>query len=299
MTATLGVSEGTICFRDHDTHYRIAGDASSGTPLLVLHGGPGVPHDYLRPLERLAKPGRAIVFYDQTGCGRSSRPDTDDLWTLDLFADELASLRRELGLHRVHLLGHSWGGILALEHTLRAPDGLASVILADTTASMPLHAAEVSGLRRALPEKAQEILALHEAAGTTHEPAYEEAALAFYARHICRLDPWPDALLQAFGALNPRVYAAMWGSEVRITGNLRSWDVADRLREIQAPTLVLGGRHDAMTPNEQALLHERIPGSERVVFEASSHLPIYEEPEAFFAALEHFLRRVERRDARA
>jgi proline-specific peptidase len=289
---TLRIEEGTVPFRAYKTAYRIVGDPTVGTPLLVLHGGPGVPHDYLRPLDALAAPGRAVVYYDQLGTGRSSRPQDAGLWTLESHLNELENLRGRLGLGRVHLMGHSWGGILALEHVLRAPKGVAGLVLSDTTASMPFHARELLRLRSALPLKVQEALERHEKAGTTHDPAYEEATMDFLARHVCRLDPWPDALVSAFGAMNQAVYGAMWGSEVRITGTLRDWTALDRLGGIRTPTLIVSGAYDEMTPREQEKLHAGIAASEQVLLPASAHLPMHEEAEAYLAAVRGFLDKI-------
>jgi proline-specific peptidase len=299
MSSTTPASEGFVPFREFRVRYRIVGEldqpAPGRFPLLVLHGGPGAPHDYLDPLAALAQSGRPVVFYDQLGSGNSDQPDDPTLWNIDLYLDEVATVRRELGLDRVHLLGQSWGGMLALSYALMQPAGFLSLVVADSTASMPLHAAEVNKLREQLPPEVQEVLNQHEAAGTTDDPAYEEAAMAFYARHICRLDPWPDYLLEAFERINPQVYQTMWGAgELHITGNLKDWDITSRLGEIGVPTLLLSGRYDEFTPAEQEVLREGIPGSEWVLFEQSAHLPHAEETERFLEVLEDFLSRVER-----
>jgi proline-specific peptidase len=299
MSSATPASEGFVPFREFRVWYRLVGElnqpAPGKFPLLVLHGGPGAPHDYLDPLAALAHSGRPVVFYDQLGSGNSDQPDDSTLWNIDLYLDEVATVRRELGLDRVHLLGQSWGGMLALSYALTQPAGLLSLVVANSTASMPLHAAEVDKLREQLPPEVQEVLNQHEAAGTTDDPAYEEASMAFYARHICRLDPWPDYLLEAFERINPQVYQTMWGAgELHITGNLKDWDITPRLGEIGVPTLLISGRYDEFTPAEQEVLREGIPGSEWVLFEQSAHLPHAEEPERFLEVLEGFLSRVER-----
>ncbi len=299
MPSTTPASEGFVPFREFRVWYRIVGEvdqpAPSSFPLLVLHGGPGATHDYLEPLAALSRSGRAVVFYDQLGSGNSDQPDDPTLWNIDLFLDEVATVRRELGLERVHLLGQSWGGMLALSYALMQPVGLLSLVVADSTASLPLHAAEVNKLREQLPPEVQEVLNHHEEAGTTDDPAYEEATMAFYAHHICRLDPWPEYLLEALERINLNVYQTMWGvNEFHITGNLKKWDITPRLGEIRVPTLLLSGRYDEFTPAEQEVLRDGIPGSEWVLFEESAHLPHVEETERFLEVLEGFLSRVER-----
>src|SRR5918912_3543664 len=141
------VSEGFVDFRGYRTWYRAVG--SGGTPLLALHGGPGSTHHYFAPLERLADE-RPVVVYDQIGCGSSDRP-SDLEWSVEVFREELAAVRSQLGLDRVHLLGTSWGGMLALEHVLSGADGIVSLILSSTLASLDEWVVEQKRLVAGLP----------------------------------------------------------------------------------------------------------------------------------------------------
>src|SRR5215472_2942023 len=233
MRSMVRTEEGTLAFRGFRVWYRTVGDHTRGrAPLLLLHGGPGVPHDYLEPLEALAAGGRRVVLYDQLGCGNSDRPHDPALWSVDLFLDELATVRRALELDDVHLLGHSWGGMLALEHVLGGARGVASVVLASAPASMTQWAAEALRLRSELPAEVEAQLAAHESAGTTGDGAYVEAAMHYYRRHLCRLDPWPACLERALTSTleDGEFFTAMTGpSDFHITGRLRGWDVSDRL----------------------------------------------------------------------
>ncbi len=147
------VQEGFLPVDGYRVWYRIVGGSGDheGYPLMILHGGPGVPHDYLENLEALASDTRRVVFYDQLGCGRSDQPDDPSLWRVSRFADELTTVRQELGLDQVHILGQSWGGMLAIEYALRQPQGLVSLILANTTSSIPMWVAEANRLRADLP----------------------------------------------------------------------------------------------------------------------------------------------------
>ena len=143
----VATAEGTVRFRGYRTWYKVVGELnarSRALPLLVLHGGPGVPHDYLQDLARLADEGRPVVFYDQIGCGRSDHPDDAALWTMATYVDEVAAVRDALGLDRVHLFGHSWGGWLALEYALGRPSGLASLVLARPEKGLPMRKRSVS-----------------------------------------------------------------------------------------------------------------------------------------------------------
>jgi len=290
-------SAGFVPFRGHRTWYGVAGEgeAAGRLPLLVVHGGPGSSHDYLEPLAALAE-GRRVVFYDQLGSGRSDHPHDPSLWSVGLFEAELGALRAALGLDRCHLLGQSWGGALVLEHAALRPAGIASLVLADPLVCTADWIAEADRLRAELPRDVQGVLARHEAAGTTGDPAYQQAVLVYYWRHVCRLDPWPECLQRSFAALeaDPEVYLTMWGpSEFHCTGVLEDWDVRPRLGAVTAPGLVVGGRHDECTPAIQEDLHRRLPGSDWVVFEESSHMPHLEETERFLAVTGGFLRRNE------
>jgi L-proline amide hydrolase len=196
----------------------------------------------------------------------------------------------------VHILGQSWGGMLGMEYALTQPAGLMSLTVADSPASMRQWVAEANRLRTALPPEVQQTLRKHEEAGTTDDPAYEEAMMVFYRRHVCRLDPWPEFVRRAFAniAENPEVYHTMNGpSEFYVIGTLKDWDIVDRLGEIRVPTFVISGRYDEATPTIAETVHRGIPGSRWVLFEHSAHMPHAEEPERFIQVLDDFLTRVE------
>jgi len=285
------VTEGTVPFElegeTAQTWYRVAGELRPGdavpAPLVVLHGGPGAAHDYLLSLTDLARDGRAVVLYDQIGNGRSTHyPGRGaDFWTVELFVRELHNLVRALGIERGHhVLGQSWGGFLAQEYALTSPPGLRSLVLADTAASFPDFVAEANRLRAELPPEVEATLRRHEEAGTTDDPAYAEACQVFYERHVCRLDPWPPELVEAFAWIerDPTVYHTMNGpSEFHVIGSIRDWQSKDRLGSIGVPTLVVSGRYDEATPPLQETLVRGIPRSEWVAFEESSHTPHVEE----------------------
>jgi proline-specific peptidase len=288
------IKEGFISFLKYKTWYRIVGDGEQQgkLPLLCLHGGPGATHDYLEPLEAMAATGRRVIFYDQAGNGNSSRLNDPSLCTVELFVQELGVIRQALGLDRVHILGQSWGGMLAMEYAVTQPAGLASMILADAPASTKQWVTEINRLRTELPPDLQAILSRHEAAGTTDDPAYQEAMMVFYRRHVCRLKEWPDCLNSTFEKLSqsPLVYTTMWGpSEFYVTGTLKNWQIENRLTDINVPTLVLGGRFDEATPAVTETVHQHIRGSRWVIFENSAHMPHIEETDKYRETLTAFL----------
>lgn len=283
MTAS-GVQEGFVKFRGYQTFYKIVGDIEKTDldkyPVLTLHGKPP-SHEVLEPLESLARSGRPVIFYDQLGCGRSDRPDNPSMWSIDLHVEELDQVRRSLSLNQIHLLGHSWGGVVALEYALRQPPGIVSLTLASTCASRVILDEDYERLYQELPREILEILKFHEESGTTDDPAYREAEKVFGHRHVCRLEPWPEYFDRAL----------QYPPVGRV--NMEGWDIRDRLPEINIPTLIICGRFDFCTPRQAELIHTGIPNSEMVIFENSSHYSHVEEPDLYIEILNNFITRAE------
>lgn len=298
---TMPVSEGYADFEDHQTWYLVAGDldaARAGTgpaPLVTLHGGPGATHDYLLSMADLADDGRAVIFYDQTGNGNSTHfPDRGaDYYTVDLFVRELDSLIKHLGIGgRYHVLGQSWGGMLAQEHAITQPAGLRSVVLSNTAAAFGHFAVEANKLRADLPPDVEATLRRHEEAGTTSNPEYAEACNVFYGRHVCRLDEWPAEVLRSFELMDthPTVYHTTNGpSEFHVIGSFSDWSAVDRLDRITVPALVISGRYDEATPRVQQALVSGLPLAEQVIMEESSHMPFWEERNGYMSHVRKFL----------
>jgi L-proline amide hydrolase len=290
--------EGYVDFRGYRTWYRVAGDLESdATPLLALHGGPGSTHNYFAPLERLGAE-RPVVLYDQIGCGRSDRPQ-DIEWSIPVFREEVDAVREQLGLDRIHLLGTSWGGMLALEHFLSGARAIVSLVLSSTLANVDEWAEEQLKLRAQLPPEVIEVFERHERAGTYDDPEYERAMDVYFDRHFYR-GPKPRPELERMAAEKATdVYRAMQGpNEWTITGAMKGWDVRDRLGEIDVPTLVIRGRYDMCTDPIAATLVNGIRGAREVVLEESSHTPVLEETDRYLDVVGGFLRDSESRPKR-
>ncbi|MCC6779528.1 MAG: proline iminopeptidase-family hydrolase, partial [Hyphomicrobiales bacterium] len=255
-------------------------------------------HDYLEPLGALADE-RPVVFFDQLGCGRSEQPDDLSLWRIERFVAEVDAVRAGLGLDRVHLFGQSWGGWLGIEYMLSQPQGVVSLTLASTSASIPQFVREARRLISELPPHVRETMRRHEERGDVQHPDYLVAVDEFYRRHLCRLDPAPEPLLRSNRNVEGNiVYLTMNGpNEFLVIGNLKDWDRTDRLSEIQVPTLITVGRYDEITPACARTIHEGIAGSELVIFENSAHTAHLEETERYLQVLRDFLRRSEQQAA--
>ncbi len=281
--------EGFAPFGEWRTWYRITGTRDPAVPgqakppLVVLHGGPGCTHDYVDSFRLLAEGGRAVIHYDQIGNGRSThlRDKGPEFWTVALFLAELDNLLAHLGIAgSYHLLGQSWGGMLAAEHAVRRPSGLRALVIANSPASMALWIAEANRLRADLPAEVRAVLLKHEAEGTVDSSEYKAAAQLFYDRHVCRVVPNPPEVVRTFDAIaeDPTVYHTMNGpTEFHVIGTLKDWSIIDRLDRISAPTLLISGRHDEATAAVVRPYAERIPDVRWEIFEHSSHMPHVEE----------------------
>ena len=204
------------------TWYKIFGNLKSGSrPLICLHGGPGVGHDYMLAMQDMTiKHNIPVVLYDQLGTGLSThlpekRLDTS-FWTVQLFLDELDNLLKHLDITDYDVLGHSWGGMLGASHAINQPKGLNRLIISDSPASMKLWVKACDHLRDGLPKEVQDTLKKHEADGTTDSEEYEEAVGVFYARHLCRVQPMPEDLRKGLDWIkkDDTVYYTMYVSHL-------------------------------------------------------------------------------------
>jgi L-proline amide hydrolase len=294
----MAVLTRTVPFRNFETWVRITTPGSpraDALPLIVLHGGPGMAHDYVRNIAALAdETGRRVIHYDQLGCGHSTHlPDAPrDFWTPDLFVAEFHAVRTELGIDRYHLLGQSWGGMLGAEIAVRQPTGLVSLSICNSPASMQLWVEAAGTLRAQLPPGTQAALDRHEAAGTVSDPEYVAATMEFYRRHVCRVEPTPSDFIDSERQMEaePTVYHTMNGpNEFHVVGTLRNWTVIDRLDRVAVPTLVIAGEFDEATPATWRPYVEHIPRARSHVFEGASHCTHLEQPEEFRAVIAAFL----------
>ncbi|OBB94118.1 proline iminopeptidase-family hydrolase [Mycobacterium sp. 852002-30065_SCH5024008] len=282
MEGTIAVPGGTVWFK------RVG--AGEGLPLLVVHGGPGLPHTYLRSLERLADE-REVIYWDQLGCGKSERPSNRELWTMQRSVAEMDAVVAGLGLNRFHIFGNSWGGMMAQQYALDVPSRAVSLTISNSIASIPQFSEMVARLKSELDPATQSAIGRHEAAGTTYTAEYQDAIRTWNETYLCRVRPWPPELLEAFAAMGTDIFETMFGpSDFHIVGTIKEWDVFDRLAEITLPTLILAGRFDECVPEHMWDMHQRIAGSRFVFFEESAHMPFIEEPAKFDSVMRDFLR---------
>lgn len=261
--------------------------------VLCLNGGPGLPCDYLRDAHScLRDEGYRVVAFDQLGTGESDRPDDPALWTIGRYVEEVETVRQALGLGKVHLLGHSWGGWLGIDYALAYPEALRTLILENTVADMPHLISELERLRAALGPETVAMMQRHEAEGTLDHPEYQAAVTILNYRHVCRLDDWPAPVQRSLDDWNMGPYQTMQGpNEFLYTGNLKDWNRVPDLHRITVPTLITTGQHDELTPACALRMKLHLPNADLHVFPNSSHMPFYEEPAAYFPVLLDFLAR--------
>jgi proline iminopeptidase len=268
---------------------RSYGEPAKGT-ILCLHGGPGATHDYLLSLEDLAQFGYRVVLMDQLGCGKSERPRGTSLYSIEHNVEEVEGVRTALRLGKIHLLGSSYGGALAIATALKYQRNLRSLIITGGLASVPLTVREMNRLIKRLPPKTRAAIAKYEAAKDYENPKYLAAVMEFYRRYVCRLPIWPKEVVYSFDHISRPVYHTMNGpNEFTIIGTIKDWDVTDQLPKIRLPTLITVGRYDEVTPAVARSIHRGIQGSKLVQFEKSAHLAMWEERARYIQVVRDFL----------
>ena len=266
--------------------------------LLLLHGGPGATHEYFECFDSFL-PAAEIeyIYYDQLGSHYSDQPDEPELWEIDRFVDEVEQVRIALGLDSSNcfVLGHSWGGVLAIEYALKYQQHIKGMVISNMMSSVPAYNnyAETVLMPPMDQSKLARAKAL-EAAGDTSNPEYGELLMEIhYVHHVLRMpaDQWPDPVLRAFGHINNSIYVPIQGpSELGASGKLLNWDRTAELASINTPTLVLGGEYDTMDPRFLERMASLLPRGESFTCPQGSHMAMYDDQQAYFDALIRFIK---------
>ena len=290
-TSATPTTEGYVGFGEYRTYWRAAGDLSCGKPpLVLLHGGPGSTHNYFEVLDRLAaETGRAVISYDQLGCGNSYVEGHPELWVADTWVDELVNLRNALGIGRMHLLGQSWGGMLAITYLAdRKPAGICSVILSSTLSDSQLWGREQHRMARQLPEGEQEALALAERTGAYDSEAYKSALDHYMQLHCADLVFGEDApeCLRRKKRTGTESYVTAWGpNELTPQGTLREWNYTDALAGLCTPALIISGTDDLCTPLVAKTMFDRLPNATWELMEGCRHMCFVDDNDRYCSLL--------------
>lgn len=280
---TTRIEEGWMPFGKFKTYYRIVGEHTALPPLVLLHGGPGSTHNYFELLDDLAaQSGRQLVMYDQLGCGRSSQPDNHpELYCAQTWVDELMALRDYLHLDQIHLLGQSWGGMLAIIYLCDyQPTGIASVILSSTLSSASLWAREQHRWISYMSPADQAAISQAESSGDYSTTAYQEANQHFMGRHASATptadSPEPLRRPKSGGEV---AYQTAWGpNEYTPLGNLKDYEYTDKLHQVTTPALVIDGTDDLCTPLVAKTMVDALPHAEWELFAGARHMVFAEQP---------------------
>jgi len=265
--------------------------------VLLLHGGPGMTHEYLEAFDSfLPRAGIEYYYYDQLGSAYSDQPDDPSLWELPRFVEEVEQVRKALKLDKsnFYLLGHSWGGMLALEYALKYQQNLKALIISNMVPSIPAYSRYAKDvLMPAMDQKALAEIKTLEAAKKFDDPRYQELLMNnFYVYHILRMpaDQWPDPVLRAFNKLNKKVYVPMQGpSELGTSGKLVRWDRSADLGRITVATLAVGARYDTMEPAQMEKIARGVKKGRYLYCSNGSHLAMYDDQQAYMSGVIQFI----------
>ena len=272
--------------------------------VLLLHGGPGATHEYFECFDSfLPQEGVEYYYYDQLGSAYSDNPNDSSLWTIDRFVDEVETVRTALGLdaNNFYLLGHSWGGILAIEYALKYQQNLKGLIISNMMASIPeyvKYANDVLGPQ--LPKEVLTKIRAYEAIGMYTDPAYLKLINDYYyPEHVLRIPPsnWPDPVVRAFAKMNYPLYLKMQGpSEFGVVGNavLKDWDRTADLAKIKVPTLSIGGAFDTMDPKAMERIAKQVQNGTYLLCPKGSHMSMYDDQQTYFKGLIDFINKVDK-----
>ena len=271
--------------------YGIVGEKKN-PPLIIIHGGPGYPHDSLLSLEKLAV-DRQVVFYDQLGCGNSEKSIDTSLWTVDHFVTELQQIISFFSFEAFHLLGHSWGATIAAEYALKKSKNLKSVIFASPFLSSPLWLRDAKNLLAQLPENVRFVLEHRDYYFKRAPKEYELASAEYYRNFLCRI-PFTKEMNDAYEKTNYEIYNSMWGpEEFIITGSLKEYDVTTQFDKINVPVLCTYGKFDEVSTDSVDTYLRLLPHAQKKMFEKSAHMAHIEEPIEYIKTIKNFLRDID------
>ncbi|TGE09389.1 proline iminopeptidase-family hydrolase [Hymenobacter fodinae] len=263
--------------------------------VLLLHGGPAMTHEYFECFESFF-PQEGIQFYeyDQLGSYYSDQPQDDDLWRTERFVDEVEQVRQALGIDKFYVLGHSWGGILALEYALKHQDHLAGLVISNMVASIPRYDAYNKTLRAQLRPSLLDSLEKFEVKKDYHNPTYEALVIKnYYSQHLLRLPEPPEPAARSFKHVNQHVYELMQGpNEFKTAGRLLTWDRWNDLDKITVPTLMIGGQYDTMNPKDMEKMSRKVKQGNYLLCPQGSHMSMWDDQQTYFRGLIRFLKSV-------
>lgn len=288
----LTTGEGFINVDGGKVWYKVTGDGQK-IPIILLHGGPGIPSYYLKPMAALGK-DRQVIFYDQLGCGRSDRLTDTSKMTVSHFVEELKQVIDHFGLKEFYVFGQSWGTMLGTDYYLKYPEGIKALIFSSPAISIPMWIKDADTLIATLPDSIQQAIRTNEKNKTYDAPAYQQAKEMYYQHFVARKLPWSADMDSCFSQMATNVYMYMGGpSEFTITGEMKNYDRTKRLGEIKVPTLFITGEFDEARPVTVQYYQSLVPGAKFAMIEGSAHLTMQDKPDQANKTVEDFLNSIE------
>jgi proline iminopeptidase len=266
--------------------------------VLLLHGGPAMTHEYMECFESfLPKEGYEMIEYDQLGSYYSDQPRDSSLWTTPRFVEEVEQVRKALNLDKsnFYLLGNSWGGILAIDYALKYQANLKGLIISNMMASMPAYEKYNGVLRSQMRKSLVDSLKSFEDKGLYKDTTYQAMVLKeYYAKHLCRVYPFPDPVNRAFKHVNDEIYVMMQGpSEFKTGGRLITWDRSKDLSKIAVPTLMIGAKYDTMDPNYMKWMSTQVQNGDYLYCPNGSHLAMWDDQQVYMPGVIKFIKSVD------
>ena len=280
------IEEKYIPFREYQTYVRIVKeDDQDSVPILLLHGGPGSTHNYFEVLDPLAKQ-RPVISYDQLGCGNSYVDHHPELWTLSTWMEELDNVIKSLHLTKFHLLGQSWGGMLALAYALQQPQGLQSLILSSTLSSSQLWGREQHRMLKYMTKEEQDAIAKAEETRNWQDEMAQKAIARYMKLHCADIKDNDPECLRREKRSGTESYMTAWGpNELTPQGTLKNFDVTDKLCEIKVPCLIISGTDDLCTPLIAKTMYDHLPYARWELFANARHMVFAEYTEKYLQLL--------------
>jgi len=266
--------------------------------VLLLNGGPGGTHECFECFESFfPKEGIEFIYYDQLACGNSDNPKDTSLYDLARYVEEVEQVRAALRLDKnnFYLLGHSWGGLLAMQYAIKYQNNLKGLVISNMMASCPEYGKYANeALAKQMPASVLDSIRMLEKKGDFQNPKYMQLLMSnYYNKHVLRLPTWPEPISRMFAKLNNELYVTMQGpSEFGIGGKLANWDVSKELKNITVPTLVIGATYDTMDPNYMEWMSKQLPKGEFLLCPNGSHLAMYDDQQAYMRGLIKFIKSV-------
>lgn len=291
----MEIKEGYVDYLEYKTYYRIVNPNGSNTPLVMLHGGPGSTHNSFELFDELAyTTDRPIVMYDQLGCGKSIiEKGHEELWKKETWANELINLREKLGLKEIHLLGHSWGGMLLIIYMCDfKPEGVKSITLSSTLSSASLWEEETHRLIDLIDPKVRETLLKYEALDDFSSDEAVDAINYYYDKFVFSRRENDPECLRRIKPDSKESYITAWGkSEFKPTGSLKNYEYTDKLKRIKVPVLINSGVNDESTPYQNKVMYDALETKKKwCLYKHSRHRTYFEDKDEYMSNLANFLK---------